>query len=193
MNYIVALGSNLPRDRLGPADILARAIWLFEGAGLRVLDQSGFYETPAQPQGAGPDFVSAVVVVDTDRDLDAVIGTLDQIEVAAGDFGPKGGAARVLDVDLLAQDDRVLPDELTVRRTMEHEGATGPMLPHPQLHRRGYVLVPLAEVRPDWRHPLLGRTAVQLLADLPAVALEGIRPIDGLIDLGREQTKDVAE
>lgn len=193
MNYIVALGSNLPQDRLGPADILARAIWLFEGAGLHVIEQSRLFLTPAQPQGAGPDFVSAVVVVESERCMSAVLGSLEQIEAAAGDLGPRGGAARVLDLDLLAQDCNVLPDELTVRRAVEQLGATGPMVPHPQLHRRGYVLVPLAEIRPDWRHPLLGSTAAQMLADLPSVAVEGIRPVDALADVGHAKTKDVAE
>ena len=55
------------------------------------------------------------------------------------------------------------------------EAPPGLILPHPRLQERGFVLAPLAEVAPDWRHPLLGRSVREMLAALPAAALDGDR------------------
>ena len=51
------------------------------------------------------------------------------------------------------------------------------ILPHPRMQDRGFVLLPLAEVAPDWRHPLIGQTVREMLEALPAAALEGIAPL----------------
>jgi 2-amino-4-hydroxy-6-hydroxymethyldihydropteridine diphosphokinase len=52
------------------------------------------------------------------------------------------------------------------------------ILPHPRMHERGFVLAPMADVAPDWRHPVTGRTAAEMLAALPADELAGIKPIE---------------
>ena len=90
-----------------------------------------------------------------------------------------GGLLRPL--DLLASGGAVLPDAATARAWMalapDRQGTEAPdalVLPHPRLHERGFVLAPLAEIAPDWVHPLLGLSVRQMLAALSAAALDGI-------------------
>lgn len=191
MRYTIALGSNLRTDRLDPADIISNALWQLAGRGLPVVNQSRYFTTPAQPQGAGPDFVSAVVVVEGELSVPQVTDILAQIEAASGDAGAGRGAARVLDIDLIAQEAQVLPDELTLRRAMEADDLVEGVLPHPHMHRRAYVLVPMAEVASDWIHPVLGSTVPAMIAALPPMLLQGIQPCDGADRSDRSQ--NVAE
>ncbi len=93
-------------------------------------------------------------------------------------------AARTLDIDLLAVGDQVLPDAETYsmwyKLTPEEQQKTVPdqlILPHPRLQDRAFVLAPLADVAPDWLHPVLNKTVAQLLADLPTSAMDGVRAI----------------
>lgn len=152
-NTLIALGSNRRHGRHGsPAGVIAAAVAALDAAGLRVVRRSRTHSTAAVGPG-GRRFANAVVAVDTDLDPPAVLALLKRLE---GDFGRRGAqrwGARVLDLDLLAQGAAVIA---TRRLT----------LPHPRLHQRNFVLDPLVEVAPDWRHPRLTATARQLHARL---------------------------
>jgi 2-amino-4-hydroxy-6-hydroxymethyldihydropteridine diphosphokinase len=78
----------------------------------------------------------------------------------------------------------VLPDAGTVRRWLDLSAADQArlapdelILPHPRMRERAFVLAPLAEVAPDWRHPLLGLSVAEMLASLPAAARAELRPL----------------
>jgi len=93
-------------------------------------------------------------------------------------------SARVLDLDLVAFDNMILPDvphlEHWINLPLDQQKTKAPdrlILPHPRLQDRAFVLAPMAEIVPDWRHPLTGRTVAQMLADLPPDALAGIQPM----------------
>jgi 2-amino-4-hydroxy-6-hydroxymethyldihydropteridine diphosphokinase len=93
-----------------------------------------------------------------DRRPERLLAMLHHLEDEAGRSRPFPNAPRVLDLDLIAMDD--------LRRT-----AAAPILPHPRAHLRRFVLQPLTDVWPAWRHPVLGRTAEDLLAALPETDL----------------------
>lgn len=182
---MIAIGANLP---IGPQPALAtlqRAAQALGSAGL-CLTFSKYYATPCFPAGAGPDYVNAAAAGPIPEGWDAarVLALLHRIE---DDFGRKREqrwGMRTLDLDLVAFGDSVLPDAATQTRWRTLDAATQAsaapdrlILPHPRLQDRAFVLVPLADVAPDWRHPLLGLTTLEMLAALPAADREQVVPI----------------
>lgn len=91
---------------------------------------------------------------------------------------------RTLDLDLIALGSWVLPDragyQYWLDLPLEQQMVETPdklILPHPRVQDRGFVLVPLCDVFPDWVHPILGKTAAELCAALPKTELEAILPL----------------
>lgn len=146
---------------------------------------SRFWQSPAWPRGSGPDYVNAVIALKTRLPAKQLLAVLHQIEADLGRHRDGGRwQARGIDLDLIAWGDQVLPDVATQDHwrdlPAQEQGRIAPeqlILPHPRMQDRGFVLVPLAEIAPGWHHPRLGRSAAQLLADLPAPALADMKPI----------------
>ena len=160
-NLLIALGSNRSHGRFGrPAGVVAAAMRALGAAGLPIVRASQVYATaPLGPGGRA--YANAVVAVAIDLPLPEALRRLKAIEAAFGRRGGRRWGARVLDLDILGQGRAVLPSGLRWR------GATrGLVVPHPRLASRSFVLDPLNEVAPDWRHPLLGATVRQLRARL---------------------------
>lgn len=150
---LIALGGNLASAAGPPAKTLNRALARLEALGVKILSVSSFYETPAWPDGADPPFVNAVAAVKTALQPVELLNLLHGVETEFGRMRSVPNAPRTLDIDLLDYDGRVMDDGIT--------------LPHPRLAGRSFVLVPLAEIAPGWRHPVSGQGIVELLAALP--------------------------
>lgn len=146
----VALGANIPSSVGPPAVTLRRALDVFAKHGITVVAVSRFYETPAWPDASQPPYVNAVAEVQTKLLPGELLRQLLAIERAFGRERKAKWENRPLDLDLLDYGGLV-------------SEAAHLSLPHPAMHERAFVLKPLADVAPDWRHPDTGLSVSRML------------------------------
>ncbi len=162
---LIGLGSNLSSHAGPPRETLRAALAGLVERGLSLRAVSGFYASaPLDTPDPQPAYVNAVAAVAGAAAPAAVLECLLGIEAAFGRVRTHRRAARTLDLDLLDWHGRVLPDRDAWRRAAAAEETMSTLIvPHPRLHRRRFVLAPLAEIVPDWRHPVLETSIVELL------------------------------
>ena len=177
---LIALGANLPFADGTPLQTLQRVVKIFPSVNLAVPSVSRFFATPCFPAGAGPDYVNAAALLQIEKNMSAddLLASLHQLEATFGRQRKQRWGMRTLDLDLLALGDVILPDAAIQTRWRNLDPALQTtqtpgelILPHPRMQDRAFVLLPLADVAPDWRHPLLNKTVLQMLAALPAADL----------------------
>lgn len=168
-DVFVALGANLPgNDGRPPLSTLREAVRQLDSLpNLRVARISRWYRSAPVPASDQPDYINAVaaLTVDSKDGVDPawLLAQLMDIESAHGRRRSSTNAARTLDLDIVAIG-RLVRD------------APDPILPHPRAHLRRFVMAPLADVAPDWVHPVLAETAVAILARLPEAGVIPFEP-----------------
>jgi 2-amino-4-hydroxy-6-hydroxymethyldihydropteridine diphosphokinase len=145
----IGLGSNLGERERNLREALRR----LEAAGCSVTAVSSFHETAPAEGAPPPSFLNAAARVETELEARDLLALLLRVERELGRERPFPGAPRTVDLDLLLYDQALI----------EERGLT---VPHPRLHRRRFVLAPLAEIAPGAVHPRLGKSVVEMLAEL---------------------------
>ena len=160
---LIAIGANLTAaDGSPPLESCRRAVEkLASLPGLELRSVSRWYETAPVPRSGQPNYVNGVVRLDGRVAPERMLTLLHAIEAEAGRVRGELNAARTLDLDIVDIDGQV-------------RDQTDPVLPHPRAHQRAFVLVPLADVAPDWVHPRLHRGVQDLLRELPSQEIRAL-------------------
>lgn len=148
----IAFGANIPSKAGTPAKTFRAALKALGQSGLQALAVSPFYETTAWPNPSDPPFLNAVAGFKTSLQPFALLTLLHEVETQYGRKRSAPNAPRELDLDLLDYDGKVEAGRV--------------ILPHPRIAQRRFVLEPLRQVAPGWRHPVSGQTVEALLAAL---------------------------
>lgn len=131
--------------------MLEEALARFPAVGLKILKRSGWWRSAAWPDPNDPEYRNGVALVEANAGPQSVLQALLDLEADMGRDRAQRNAPRTLDLDLIAYGRDVLDTPSLI-------------LPHPRAHERLFVMGPLAEIAPEWRHPRLGRTAADLAA-----------------------------
>lgn len=154
---LIGLGANLPSERYGsPVETLEAALHALDSCeDMRVVRRSRWFESAPVPVSDQPWYINGVCVIETKLEAEALLGVLHGIESDFGRVRAERNAPRVLDLDLLVYDDLVTGRESAIQ------------IPHPRMHERGFVLLPMVDLVPGWIHPVLSKGLETLINELP--------------------------
>ena len=156
---LIGIGANLPNLNFGPPRATCgAALEKLEKIGISIHKRSQWYRTEPVPVSSDPWYVNGVVAVITDLRPHDLMKQLLRIEENLGRKRSKSSQSRTIDLDILAYHDRVVQEEA--------KNGVQLQIPHPRMHERGFVLIPLADIFPKWIHPALGQTARELIDNL---------------------------
>ncbi len=151
MSVFIAYGSNLLSGRVTASQAFSDVVKVLQARGLIVNKISRLWSSKAWPNPDDPPYVNAVLQIETDLEPSELMSLLHDVERDAGRMRDgRLNTPRVLDLDLIAFGDVVM------------SGEKGLILPHPRAAERAFVMGPLAEIAPDWVHPVLKQSAVAL-------------------------------
>ena len=154
----IGAGANLPHPSYtSPRETLHAALLELDRWKIRVLRYSRWYRTAPVPVSDQPWYVNVVAEIATSLSADDLLATLHEIEDLFGRVRSVPNAPRLIDLDLL-----------DYRGEIAAPGAGRAILPHPRMAERAFVLRPLADLAPTWRHPVSGASIHDLLKALPA-------------------------
>lgn len=132
---------------------------------IRVMEQSSIYQTEPWGYTDQADFLNQVIRMQTSLSPLDLLSTLKRLEEVLGRQPSFRYGPRAIDLDILLYGDLILEEE-------------GLVIPHPRMHSRAFVLVPLAEIAPDLMHPILNKSVLELLSEIDHQGVELYKPTD---------------
>lgn len=155
----IGLGGNLTCPTFGPPRATCgAALQIMEQRGIKVRARSKWYESAPVPISDQPWYVNGIVSVETKLTPENLVGEVLEIEAELGRRRTTVNAPRTIDLDVIAHDMNVVTGDARHHVTV----------PHPRMQGRAFVLLPMAEIAPDWRHPITNETLGDMIAALPA-------------------------
>jgi 2-amino-4-hydroxy-6-hydroxymethyldihydropteridine diphosphokinase len=155
---LIALGSNIIGSWGKPLDNIERALVELDKGPIKLHRASSIIMTPPLGRKNQPDYANAVATIITHLSPEALLARLHMIERAAGRKRALRWGPRTLDLDILDYHGRCMPSR--------GHGKAGLTLPHPGIAMRTFVLAPIAEIAPGWRHPQHRLSAIAMLGRL---------------------------
>lgn len=163
---LIGIGANLSPDGYAtPREGCEAAIDRLPETGISVTAVSTWYETAPVPLSDQPWFNNAVIAAETSLSVEETLAALHEVEALFGRVRTVRNAARVLDLDLLDYGGHC-------------QDGKGLTVPHPRLHERAFVLLPVRDVAPDYIHPVTGMPIDEMISQLPAG--QQIRPLGAM-------------
>jgi 2-amino-4-hydroxy-6-hydroxymethyldihydropteridine diphosphokinase len=164
---LIALGANLPSAVGAPCETIKTALLTLDAKIANVQAVSRLYQSPAWPDAKDPPYVNAVALVQTAKPANVLLAELHELEAMFGRVRGDRNAPRTLDLDIIDYDGTV------------SEPVRSPVLPHPRCAERAFVMAPLIDIAPMWRHPVTGESGKSLLTRLLAGGAV-VRPLHDL-------------
>ena len=160
----LGIGSNLKSNTGNlPMNNCLEAINRLSSHNVHTLKASSFFETqPVPDKHSQPWYINSVLVVETNLNPFQLLESLLAIELQMGRDRTFANGPRIIDLDLLAYDNKIINKERLI-------------LPHPRMHKRGFVLKPLIQIAPDWLHPVTGMHIRTMIDNLETNQI--VRPI----------------
>lgn len=172
---LIGLGSNLSGEEFdSPKAVLEAALTEMTDCGITVTKLSRFYQSEPVPASDQPWFVNAVAAVETTLSAGDLLKRLHDIEATLGRRRRIRWEARIIDLDILAYHDQVLPSAAKWSERGQDVAAKEIIIPHPRLHERLFVLKPLSDICPDWTHPVLGTSVADFITIVEKQTDQGI-------------------
>lgn len=144
---LIGLGANLPSKKYPtPLETLEACLRFFPQYGLHITRRSRWFKTAPVPRSDQPWYINAVVSIETTLNPRELLESLLKLEGQFGRVRSQANAPRVLDLDLIAYNDLIIKDKDSVEDKPF-------CIPHPRMHERAFVLLPINDIDCDWKHP----------------------------------------
>ncbi len=156
---LIGIGANLGNAEFAsPRATCEAAVSAIEEAGVVILRQSNWFKSAPVPASSQPWYINGVIAVETSLNPERLMSLMARIEERFGRTRGVKNAARTLDIDLIAYGDLVIG--------WDGDKTEGLSVPHRRMNERGFVLLPLQEIAPDWLHPVLHLSLIKMIAAL---------------------------
>jgi 2-amino-4-hydroxy-6-hydroxymethyldihydropteridine diphosphokinase len=172
---IISMGANVTSRWGNPATTILTALQQLEREGISVIRRSALLVTTPYGVADQPDFVNAAALLRSSLPPASLLSVLKKIEAKAGRKPTRRWGARALDLDIIDYKKRIISGSKD--GTFSPKNKSHLVLPHPEAHRRAFVLRPLSEIAPHWHHPIFGQTAAFFLTRLKYTSAGGILKI----------------
>lgn len=157
----LGLGGNLDCETYGsPRRTCGAALELLSQKNIKIVDHSPWYKSAPVPVSDQPWFINGVVRVETNQAAEELVGTVLAVEAELGRLRSVPNAARTIDIDVLSYNDEIV-------EAGNRSVCSDVLIPHPRMDKRAFVLLPLADIAPDWQHPVSRVSIGQLIDNLP--------------------------